>query len=64
MQTANRSSSPTYGADPSNGGSAGDPNKIYFTAGLQDEMQGLFGSLTPNSPPSMMMADGSHHMTG
>jgi uncharacterized protein (TIGR03118 family) len=49
---------------PGNGGSAGDPNKIYFTAGLQDEKQGLFGSLTPNSPPSMMMADGSHHMSG
>ena len=49
---------------PGNGGSAGDPNTIYFTAGLQDEMQGLFGSLTPNVQPSMPMADGTHHMSG
>ncbi len=31
-----------------NGGSGGDPNTIYFTAGVKDEAQGLFGSLTPN----------------
>ena len=49
---------------PGNGGAAGDPNALYFTAGVQDEAHGLFGSLTPNSPPSMMMADGSHHMSG
>jgi uncharacterized protein (TIGR03118 family) len=30
-----------------NGGSGGDANKIYFTAGLFDETHGLFGSLTP-----------------
>jgi hypothetical protein len=33
---------------PGNGGLAGDPNAIYFTAGVQDEAHGLFGSLTPN----------------
>ena len=49
---------------PGNGGSAGDPNAIYFTAGLQDESHGLFGSLTPNSTASPMMADGFHHMSG
>jgi uncharacterized protein (TIGR03118 family) len=33
---------------PGNGGSGGDPNTIYFTAGVQNEALGLFGSLTPN----------------
>ena len=28
-----------------NGGSGGDPNKLYFTAGPQNETHGLFGSL-------------------
>ena len=28
------------------GGSSGDPNTIYFTAGIEDEAHGLFGSLT------------------
>ncbi len=32
-----------------NGGNAGDPNKIYFTAGPNDEMDGLFGSLSRSS---------------
>jgi uncharacterized protein (TIGR03118 family) len=49
---------------PGNGGSAGDQNTIYFTAGLQNESQGLFGSLTPNSTPSMMVAVNPHHMPG
>jgi uncharacterized protein (TIGR03118 family) len=30
-----------------NGGQAGDPNVIYFTAGPLDETHGLFGSLAP-----------------
>jgi uncharacterized protein (TIGR03118 family) len=30
---------------PGNGGSAGNPNTIYFTAGPNDEQNGLFGSL-------------------
>jgi uncharacterized protein (TIGR03118 family) len=51
---------------PGNGGSAGDANTIFFTAGLQDEMQGLFGSLRANPTPSpaAMTGTGSHHMTG
>jgi uncharacterized protein (TIGR03118 family) len=28
-----------------NGGAGGDANKLYFTAGIQDEQHGLFGSL-------------------
>jgi uncharacterized protein (TIGR03118 family) len=49
---------------PGNGGQGGDPNAIYFTAGLQDEMHGLFGSLTPNPTPSMMMAGGADQIPG
>jgi uncharacterized protein (TIGR03118 family) len=30
-----------------NGGAGGNPNTVYFTAGLDGEMHGLFGSLTP-----------------
>jgi uncharacterized protein (TIGR03118 family) len=30
-----------------NGGAAGDPNTLFFTAGVLDEMHGLFGSLMP-----------------
>jgi uncharacterized protein (TIGR03118 family) len=29
------------------GGAAGDPNTLYFTAGIGDESHGLFGSLQP-----------------
>jgi uncharacterized protein (TIGR03118 family) len=46
---------------PGNGGSAGDPNALYFTAGVQDEAHGLFGSLTPNPAPTTI---GSHSMFG
>lgn len=37
---------------PGNGGSAGDPNNLYFSAGINDEKDGLFGSLSPipNTP--------------
>jgi uncharacterized protein (TIGR03118 family) len=34
-----------------NGGSAGPKNKLYFTAGPQDEEHGLFGSIEPAEPP-------------
>jgi uncharacterized protein (TIGR03118 family) len=34
------------------GSSGTDPNAVYFTAGLQDEQHGLFGSLSPMSDPS------------
>jgi hypothetical protein len=33
-----------------NGGSGGDANTVYFTAGLDNETHGLFGSLTPVAP--------------
>jgi uncharacterized protein (TIGR03118 family) len=33
-----------------NGGMGGDPNTVYFTAGIDNEQHGLFGSLTPVAP--------------
>jgi uncharacterized protein (TIGR03118 family) len=30
-----------------NGGNGGDPDTLYFTAGPNDESDGLFGSLSP-----------------
>ncbi len=33
-----------------NGGSGGDPSSVYFTAGLDHQTHGLFGSLTPADP--------------
>ena len=33
-----------------NGGSGGDANSVYFTAGLDHKTHGLFGSLTPADP--------------
>jgi uncharacterized protein (TIGR03118 family) len=35
-----------------NGGNGGDPNKVYFTAGINGEADGLFGSLSPVPEPS------------
>src|SRR5262249_19687498 len=32
-----------------NGGNGGDPNTLYFTAGIQNEQHGLFGALAPPS---------------
>jgi len=34
-----------------NGGRGGDTNKLYFTAGIDDEAHGLFGSLEPFVKP-------------
>jgi uncharacterized protein (TIGR03118 family) len=31
-----------------NGGSGGDPNTLYFTAGPNDESDGIFGSISPS----------------
>ncbi len=45
-----------------NGASGGDPNTLYFTAGVQNEAHGLFGSLTPN--PATSKDPGSHSMFG
>jgi uncharacterized protein (TIGR03118 family) len=33
-----------------NGGAGGDANTVYFTAGIDNEQHGLFGSLTPVAP--------------
>ena len=51
---------------PGNGGAGGDPNALYFTAGVQNEAHGLFGSLTPNQAPDQtdMMGSGAHSMFG
>ena len=38
----------TVGNGSANGG---DPNTLYFTAGIKDEAHGLFGSLTPTAVP-------------
>jgi uncharacterized protein (TIGR03118 family) len=38
-----------------NGGAGGDANTVYFTAGIDNEMHGLFGSLSPAGHQS------SHH---
>ena len=35
-----------------NGVSAGDPNTLYFTAGINGELDGLFGSLQAVPPLS------------
>jgi uncharacterized protein (TIGR03118 family) len=43
---------------PGNGGTAGDPNTLFFTAGLNDEKDGLFGSLTPQTSLIHGMASG------
>ncbi|MEH2513446.1 uncharacterized protein (TIGR03118 family) [Nitrobacteraceae bacterium AZCC 1564] len=46
---------------PGNGSANTDPNKIYFSAGVEDEAQGLFGSLTavPEPDQSAMSMPGS-----
>jgi uncharacterized protein (TIGR03118 family) len=51
---------------PGNGGPNSDPHKIYFTAGVKDEVHGLFGSLAPNPEQdhSAMTMPGSHSMHG
>lgn len=41
-----------WGLMNGNGGSGGDPNKVYFTAGINGEADGLFGSLTAVPEPS------------
>jgi uncharacterized protein (TIGR03118 family) len=51
---------------PGTGNAGTDPNKIYFTAGVQNEAQGLFGSLAaiPEPNNSAMSTTGSHSITG
>lgn len=43
-----------------NGGNGGDPNKLYFTAGLDGESHGLFGSLEPTRKPNSKSKSGEH----
>ena len=38
-----------------NGGNGGDPNRVYFTAGINGEADGLFGSLTVPEPGSLAL---------
>ena len=47
---------------PGNGSGNSDPNKIYFSAGVQNEAQGLFGSLSavPEPDRTTMSMPGSH----
>ena len=40
-----------WGLTVGNGSGGGDVNTLYFTAGLVDEGDGLFGSLTPTAVP-------------
>ena len=50
---------------PGNGGSAGSKGEIYFTAGIQGESQGLFGSISRIAGTDDFMVSGSSHgMTG
>jgi uncharacterized protein (TIGR03118 family) len=44
-----------WGLTPGNGGTGGDTNTIYFSAGPQDESHGLFGALTPAPEPSSVV---------
>jgi len=51
---------------PGTGNAGSDPNKIYFTAGVQNEAHGLFGSLAaiPESDKSSMSMTAPHSMQG
>lgn len=37
-----------------NGGNAGPLNSLFFTAGIEDESHGLFGSLTPAAAEQLL----------
>jgi uncharacterized protein (TIGR03118 family) len=45
-----------WGLIPGNGGNGGDPNDIFFTAGINGESDGLVGSLSPIPEPGSMAA--------
>lgn len=47
-----------WGLTFGNGGNGGSPNTLYFTAGIQGETQGLFGSISPVPEPSAMILAG------
>jgi len=44
-----------WGLTFGNGGIGGDPNTLYFAAGIQGEEHGLFGSLRPVPEPSSIV---------
>ena len=44
---------------PGNGGAAGSKGEIYFTAGVQDESQGLFGSISHVAGTDHFMVSGT-----
>jgi uncharacterized protein (TIGR03118 family) len=46
-----------------NGGAAGNPNTVYFTAGVLNEAHGLFGSLSPAAAQSSMSMVGMSSST-
>jgi uncharacterized protein (TIGR03118 family) len=45
-----------WGLIVGNGATGGDPNTLYFTAGIGDEQHGLFGSLRPETPDERFVA--------
>jgi hypothetical protein len=49
---------------PGTGNAGTDPNTIYFTAGVQNEAHGLFGSLSaiPESNNSTVSMTGAHSL--
>ena len=47
-----------------NGGMGGDANTVYFTAGLDHETHGLFGSLTPVVPTDVLTYHNNTSRTG
>jgi len=44
-----------WGLTFGNGGNGGDPNKLYFAAGINDEADGLFGSISAVPEPSTVV---------
>ena len=48
-----------WGLIKGNGGNGGDPNLLYFTAGIDGETHGLFGSLAPVPLPGTFLLLGS-----
>jgi uncharacterized protein (TIGR03118 family) len=48
-----------WGLIVGNGGNGGDMNTLYFTAGLNDEADGLFGSIASAPLPGSLVLLGS-----
>jgi hypothetical protein len=45
----------SWGLKFGNGGNGGDPNKLYFAAGINQEGNGLFGSIAVAAEPHSIM---------